>query len=337
MRISNCCNYGGAADRSATTKPNRGRGQPRSRSGGRRRGSSTALARQAQGVRGEPLAESGAALRRRSSERRRATRRRAWASTTPTTRPARSRRERSGDGRRSRPEAAPTSKAGRLRSIPGLRGSDLVVVRHTSKLLRRIDAGVSYCLCPPRTGRRARRNLVFSSASPRGASSCRPAARVVPSPPGNGRSRHAGRTAHRRLLRPLAVSLALSAAGTLSGADEKPQRDRSSPHGPQRRGLHRLLRVRQRRLARGQPDSAVHVPLEPPVGGGRVLQGPVEGDPGETPTTPAPAEGERRPAHRRFLRRLHGRRSGGPARREARAAAPRGDRRHEDLRRTSRR
>ena len=49
---------------------------------------------------------------------------------------------------------------------------------------------------------------------------------------------------------------------------------------PGRRAVHRLLRVRQRRLARGEPDSRLHAALEPPLGGGRVQQGPAQDDPG---------------------------------------------------------
>ena len=91
--------------------------------------------------------------------------------------------------------------------------------------------------------------------------------------------------------------------------------------------MRRLLRVRERRVARRQPDPAVHGALEPPVGGGGGRQGPAERDPRPGVGLHELAEGKRRAADRRPLRLLHGRgarRGAGP---RADPSPPRRDRR----------
>ena len=117
------------------------------------------------------------------------------------------------------------------------------------------------------------------------------------------------------------------------GAGGRAARHRALGHGPQRCALQRLLRVRQRRLARGPSDPGFDAPLEPPVGGGGVVQGPAEGHPRGGLDRPESFQGEHRSAHRGLLRRVHG---DEPAQRRRSPASPapaHGDRRHEERRR----
>ena len=81
-------------------------------------------------------------------------------------------------------------------------------------------------------------------------------------------------------LRASTAAFALAAVAAAALAQEAGQRgielsdmDRSAD------ALHRLLRVRQRRLARGQSDPGLDAALEPALGGGRDVQGPAQGDP----------------------------------------------------------
>ena len=129
---------------------------------------------------------------------------------------------------------------------------------------------------------------------------------------------------------PLVALFAVAAATTPAGI----ARHRSRGHRPHGRRVHRLLRLRERRLARAAPDPGLHGSLEQALGIGRDQQGARARHPRpSSPRASRLADGQRRAADRRLLRRLHGRNAGQRARRQAGAAAARRDPRDQDARR----
>ena len=106
------------------------------------------------------------------------------------------------------------------------------------------------------------------------------------------------------------LSLVALLARRHDGFGRRTARHRSRRHQPQRRRLHRLLRLRQRRVAAAEPDPRLHGPLEPPLAIRRGQQGTRARHPRRAVGENRLAQGQRRAARRRLLRRLHGRIAG---------------------------